>query len=664
MAIHWQIPFKSLRSGTLYTVNIYDADYTGSTPVVLKGGAQPFTTQEDDNEDLFTPVRTQTGYLRIVDDGKDAGGNAFDWKDIIPETDTSRPVTLTHTESGQTVTDWQGFMQAQDFGNTLYGNPQEREFPVQCPLSVTECTDINYQQKEIKNFAYLLQQVIGSIPEECRPLNLYIQGGTDAQAFLLKCIDWQNFVDKNADDILSARFTMFQCLEDMCRFWGWTARMHGMDMYLSCADEGSSWLKLTYAQLTTMAGGSSEGTIESFSEISMSGDIFASTNNNDYLQRGCRKATVTGNGNTADEDVLFAFPSSVEKTMISGGNYREGDVLYTQDITSFSSSLMIGECVSGKATFNKMLVGTDGSFGTQSPTSRQEYNVIKIKDDYSGAALASMETVYHHSFYDTNVPSGGFDYGGLYVNFDIFRNGERYEDYGNNGIGKYHIKMRVGIGTSRANALWYNGSTWSSSVADITIRVGDEKTPSNMLSINTNHADMKGILFVDFMGSDDIPAINGKRRFEIVNFSMQFQRRVYSWLFNTETRDDTREYTASNQNKMVSEVGVDCAFASENDLQFGYGVILNADGTHLTGYNYNGSSIATHPEQHLADRIVNYWYEAKRRLQVELRLDTITEPTPQNKVTIDGSNMYPISISHEWRDDVLILTLLELYDTD
>ena len=70
MAIHWQIPFKSLRSGTLYTVNIYDADYTDSTPVVLKGGAQPFTTQEDDNDDLFTPVRTQTGYLRIVDDGK------------------------------------------------------------------------------------------------------------------------------------------------------------------------------------------------------------------------------------------------------------------------------------------------------------------------------------------------------------------------------------------------------------------------------------------------------------------------------------------------------------------------------------------------------------------------------------------------------------------
>ena len=656
MAIHWKIPFKSLRSGTVYTVNIYDDSYTG-TAVVLKGGAQPFTTQEDTANDFFVPVRTQSGYLRIVDDGLDANGNAWNWKTIIPETDTSRPVTLTNASN---VVVWMGFMQAQDFGNVLYGNPQEREFPVQCPLTVTECTDINYQQTAIQNFAYLLKQIIDSIPSTCRPSNIYLQGGTDAQALLLKCIDWQNFVNKNADDSLSARFNMYQCLEDMCRFWGWTARVHGVDMFLSCADEGSSWLKLTYAQLTTMAGGSSAGTTQTFSTISMSGDIFASTHNDDYLQRGCRKATVTGNGNTANEDVLFAFPASVEKTMISGGNYRDGDVLYTQDITSFSSALMTGSCVSGKATFNKMLVGSDGSFGTQSPTSRQEYDVIKIKDDYSGTALASMETVYQHSFYDTTVPNGGFDYGGLYMNFDIFRNGERYEDYDSGGAGRYHIKVRVGIGTSRANALWYNGSTWSSTASDITIRVGDEKAPSNMLSINTNHANMKGILFVDFMGSNDIPAINGKRRFEIVNFSVSFQRRVYSWLFNTETRADTREYTATNQNKMVDEVGVDCAFASENDLQFGYGVILNPDGTHLTGYNYNGSSTATHPEQHLADRIVNYWETSKRRLQVELRLNTITEPTPQNKVTIDSSTMYPISISHEWRDDVLILTLLEL----
>ena len=71
MAIHWQIHFKSLRAGTDYTVHIYDANYS-DTPIQLKGGAEPFVTQEDDDEDMFTPVRTQSGYIPIVDDGSTA----------------------------------------------------------------------------------------------------------------------------------------------------------------------------------------------------------------------------------------------------------------------------------------------------------------------------------------------------------------------------------------------------------------------------------------------------------------------------------------------------------------------------------------------------------------------------------------------------------------
>ena len=70
MAIHWKIPFMSLRTGTVYTVNIFDDAYSGAG-VTLKGAAEPFVTEENDDDDIFMPVRTQSGYLRIVDDGKD-----------------------------------------------------------------------------------------------------------------------------------------------------------------------------------------------------------------------------------------------------------------------------------------------------------------------------------------------------------------------------------------------------------------------------------------------------------------------------------------------------------------------------------------------------------------------------------------------------------------
>ena len=179
MAKNYSITFVSLRAGTTYVVHIGGG--TGAE-VPLIGGAQPFTTQEDDNEDVFTPIRTQSGYLRVVDNGLDANGNAWNWKDLIPATDTSRPVTLT---AGGTVV-WQGFMQAQDFGSVLYGNPQEREFPIQCVLTITQGTDINYQQTGIQNFAYLLKKVVDSIPYAQRITDFYIQGGSDAQAWLMK----------------------------------------------------------------------------------------------------------------------------------------------------------------------------------------------------------------------------------------------------------------------------------------------------------------------------------------------------------------------------------------------------------------------------------------------------------------------------------------------
>ena len=46
MAIHWTIPFKALRSGIVYNINIYDASYTGSA-IVLNGGANPIITEEE-----------------------------------------------------------------------------------------------------------------------------------------------------------------------------------------------------------------------------------------------------------------------------------------------------------------------------------------------------------------------------------------------------------------------------------------------------------------------------------------------------------------------------------------------------------------------------------------------------------------------------------------
>ena len=672
MAIHWTIPFKSLRSGTLYTVNIYDSTYSGN-PIPLKGGAQPFTTQEDNSDDLYEPVRTQSGYLRIVDDGKDANGNAFNWKNMLPMTDTDRPVTLTD-ESNNVV--WQGFMQAQNFGGVLYGNPQEREYPIQCALTILEGTDINYTQKQIQNFAYLLKQIVDAIPSISID-TIVIQGGADAQEWLLKCIDWQNFVNEDNDGTLTARYNLFQCLEDMCRFWGWTARTYRKTMYLVRPDDSSeqTFLTLTTSQLTTMAGGIAAGnTTGTFSSYTMAGDIFTSINNDDYRQRGPNKATVSVNGNAGEEKVIDYIDDTVVDEMEEGGwqnpiHYNDKYVTYTNDITTIDRPLISGISSASDATFNEAAIKDTLS------SSPSYYNMIRILKTYNGDTFASLYTKYEHLYDD----------GALVLHANIYRFTDKFTDVESHegatpvDMGNKTMYVKIGIGPTRATAKWYNGNSWSSTETTCKMSIGNNGDTLYALSGSGNFArtnipvnELKGILYIDFLGSDDLPDIDDKKTFEIEDFNVVFYRSKGRAIGDSGRREyvkadrsDHREYISTNGNNVREEWNADCIYASDNVMDFGYGVLINPDDTYMVTAPYGSSNLV--PEQQLADRVTTYWATAKRKITSEFRSNAIftgsggvEDINPQSKVTLDGTLFYPIAFGREWRDDVTIITMLEM----
>lgn len=656
----WQIPFMS-RSGRLYTVSIYGG---GSGVVTLCGGSEPFVTEEDSGDDMFSPVRTQSGYIRIFDDGKDANGNSFNWKTLIPATDLSHRVELTHVENGTTVTDWTGYMQAQDFGSELYGNPQEREFPVQCCLSALSASMVDGTVRTLKNFAFAIKQAFDSLTGTS--IGSYVfQGGEAARGWLMKKLDWQNMVS-GGDEGVTGAYDNLQLLTGVCQFWGWSCRVCGNTVYFVCPDDSNvdGTLTLTPGQMSTLAGGGSAGTVTSGFLIasSISGEVFADRENNEYLVRGYSKATVESDANDAGEEVMKAFPSSVESEMTSGAYTREDygngyDALVSADKNSFDTSFLSGSSVSGSSSFNIMEIRKVG--GRELVENVGTYSAIRIKKSYTGIALAQLETNFEHSLYDTSVLHGGFDVGGIYITGDVYRKGEKYVNSDEQGYGTTHIILRIGIGSSRSSALWFNeNGTWLSTPGEIKVRVGSEKTEECLRVINTNHADMFGRLFVDIMGSDDIPEINGERRFDFMNFSVLFKRRTYMRGLYESSRSETREYTAKNTNKVDDEKDVYLEFASDNDMVFGYGVVLNADGTQMGKQTYG--STEEYAEQHLANRVASYWSQAKRKCEVNVRRELVTAFTPQHKVTLDGDTFYPTGISHSWRDDVMMLTLMQI----
>ncbi len=684
MAVRWRIPFKPLRSNETYTVNIHDANYSG-TPVTLKCGGDPFSTQEDDDDDLFTPIRTQSGYIRIVDDGFAADGSTpYNWKDLLPLTDTDRPVTLTN--AGGTIV-WQGFMQAQNFGGVLYGNPQEREYPVQCALAVTECNDIDVTNHEMRNFAYLLNAIVSGIPT-ISITQIVVQGGSDARQWLLKLVDWQNFIDVDADGNIIARYNHYQCLEDICRFWGWTARTFGQTLYLMRADDDDeqTFLTLSRSDLTTLAGGEIAGTTSGTWSTTAIGNEFASVANNDFQQRGPNKATVTGDGNAASNDLAGFADEATEKQMKDLGwgqaqkrwifvkiltierwdEVESGEWFrYTNPLLSFTRPFLTGECQSGKAAFCLM-----NSY-TLSADDGDTYDVIAIKSEYvsGAAAYASLKTVYHHAFYD----------GSFQLHGSIYRRGTRYENTikGLENIGKDTMRMRLGIGKTRATATWWNGTQWTTTESDFEVSVGNKD--DILRSIDSSgrttvfrdtiqvSSGMSGQLFVEFLGTNTMVAIEGQRDFDIEGFSIEFtrtsKRRISTSgqsVYEEVNRSDHREYVAKNGNNVRADWNADCIYASDNDMSFGFGVLANPDGSYFSMTTYGSSTTPERPEQHLADRVANYWATAKRMLELELLSNLIANINPMYIVTIDGSTMHPIAIGRRWRDDVTTLKLIEI----
>lgn len=677
----YTISFKSLRAGTVYTLNIG----SGDDDVALKGAAQPFVTQEDDDEDMFTPIRTQSGYLRIVDDGSVAG---FNWKDLVPLTAFGKPVALM---AGSTVV-WQGYIQTQTFSGELYGGTQEREYPVICPLSVLDAKEPSVLERDTKSFAYLLWTILSAAQTTgiVEFDNIYFQGGADARSWLQTKIDWKNFHNTDSDGVVSAKYSMYQILEDVCTFWGWTCRTQGKDVYFTCADDSTEkdYLQVTLAQLQNLAG--STGTIISRSNIPtvvLSGDIFASRDNEDYIINGPSRAVVTADVNKQKTVMNFA-PKAYENQMDAGGyTWVQGK----DDLTGFFTTPIVGALPTSGLTTEELVarslaIGSGSGFcrrqifeSTESTDAEKVDAIVLalkcVKNTDSQSGWSRDHQIEIDTVYPMDYTGGSFKFTG-----SLFVGCKRYTD-GN------ELHMRFGIGSDRDHAKWWymdpipNGGDiscgWSGTVNRFIARLEG----GNIMSTAAYHINAAGILTnVDFKSST-IPAPEsggygrlfidiigcGVQNFTIGDFAVEFSREVTEIPTNVhavrprvmkESRDTSHEYAAVNWNQSKDEWSADCIFASDNNLEYGYGLLLNATGGYVATVPYGNNS--EHPEQHLADRVSKYWANSKRKLMTDLRFNMIPSIRPNNLVSMNDTTFYPASISHDWRDDKVTIGLMEL----
>lgn len=686
-----QLQFKSLRSGTVYTLSI------GTASGTLTGAAEPFTTQEVDDADMFLPIRTQSGYIRTV-----GINDRATWLSLIPNGVTSKLVKLTH---GNNVIDWQGFLTPGVFSNEWPGiGVQEHEFPVQCPLSVLDGIDMDVQDPTpnhigIVTFGQLLAYIFGKLIAAGITINHYYVQGTAAvtSARLALKVIWANFLTNDNSGTITARYTCYQVLEEVCKFFGYTCRMIGDAVYFT-QPTGNT---LGFTDYTSLTG---TGTYSERGTFTINDNMLASNNMQEQVVSGVGKVTVSSDISKLDNLIEIPYDELFDRYYMGQSSiiarsvdyYERGiycavkapdannqHMTYENDNVSVDCYMSlvpgVGNNAGNAKKYCRFLVYDDsevGDLGGSPPTGKTAYSWKKCIElfhsyNYTGSDSTTMFTITSKQVF---VISDGI----LYISFKC--------DEVSAWIGPIKCTARLKLGNKYwdgANSVWI---TPAQGVAPPTFDLyfNANGALTNRTGINAPQYDGYGIPVTDTMrGTLEFSIVDapdwtfhiGSASLDIngflplMDFKIGFVRGTIE-----ETKHNGNEYTKRG-GSFRGNLGVDLIFAADvaygpsgylRHMPAGLGYILNnsTEKPQATIKSMSGGDVT--PEEYLAELIANYGQNTHRVVDVDLLTNLVGNITPRATVASSeagmGSvvDMFPLAVGRNWRDDITHITLITL----
>lgn len=235
MAIRWKIRFKSLL-GTDYVAEIYDNDFSG-TATELTGGSQPFVTRELDDEDIYTPIRTQSGYLRFIVE------NATIVSQIQPIKATDRPVVL---KEGNAVV-WVGFLRPEQYSQPWEPAPYEIELPLMSVMEAMQGVEFTQSEGYVSFFSmvqtissYLPIDLYITAPEETPVKDVYVQNN-NFRDFLT--------IAERAERSTTNKYecvSIYEVIEAFCQYFGFSLHEYADTFYCvaTTADDSMNYVDI------------------------------------------------------------------------------------------------------------------------------------------------------------------------------------------------------------------------------------------------------------------------------------------------------------------------------------------------------------------------------------------------------------------------------------
>ena len=685
----YQINFKSLQ-GTLYNLLI-----GSGTATVIDGAADTFNTSEDADTDFFKPVRTQSGSFSYISSDRSV------WLAMVPQNALSIPVKL--TTGG--VIKWQGYIQPQVYHHDYpdSGAMAEHEFSVQCPLSVLDTIDPVFPDlgtTPVVTIGQLLQTYIFGQLTGTTISGYYIQGTASATAGRLGMkVMLQNFVEVDSTGVLRPKYNCMQILEEVCKFFGYTCRMHGEYVYFTMPVTKSSHVDVGftyYGDLTSSGSYSVRGS------VSITNAMFCNTNGHEDILPGIGKVTVRSDINKLDNLIEIPYDELYDQynlgdtdTIVRSVDYYEhevynlirmpdidgGTLTYENDtvgLTCYMESVPeTGHSGGDGKRYCRFFVYDDddvGDIGGSVPESKLNFSWRKCIEmfksyNYSDPAGSIM-------FKITSKQAFVISNGVLYINFKCHEVSAWLVGLSQLQDG---TKLPAAVCKLKVGNKYWNGQSWSDFDSTFNLPFTSEGARTNRTSVYDQQyagfgvpitSTLRGI--VEFTVVDvykflvleaaTVADINGF--LPLMDFEIGFVRGVIE-----DTRHQGNEYVVNGGN-FSEEYNVDLIFACDVEygpagykrrMPAGLGYLLDNQTEKpvekIPSIDGTRDVIA---EQELAQVIALYGQTTHRLVEMDLWTNLVGAVNPTMMSTGLESGLFPLAISHNWRDDITTLTLIEV----
>lgn len=683
--IHYQIPFASAIDKKQYRVDIYQEGYTGS-PVTLLAGSSPFNTEEDNNPDLFTPIRTQSGTLQVCT--AIPGGGLLKAQDILPSNNTDCPVVLLELNDGEEEVVWQGFLSCEAYSQDYIGIAQELSLSL---ISVLEAMDsVECDPTRLQSVVpvfYLIGYCFEEMERHVDPTredfplfnSIYIgeQGKAISSRYINTSLffDVQEQNDEGYNEAILKGISLKEVLTKLATFMGWCVREDKEDIYIQTAGADDGWVSGTVAEIMyDHQFAVAKSALYDLADLEWRGTAHRISS-----RQGARNVEVVAN----------MIPFDIQVGIPDG--FPQGEYI------TAAKTVTIPTDEEGVTAEANVYISKANNLNN-----RYELRVFDI-EDYSNPPWFDMirtdnvQRLYEHSDYDSlgvtiNSVAGtaciaikndehDFDRTGIYVRGcdletiidDVIESDAimvlRSIDYLNAYNGKFLLSFdamttqAVTIANSWSIDVavkWGNlflqddKKTWSSTFNYITLYKTDD--PTEIPIKDYNYGEVQVLLMPFVLHAAATTA--SYQQYILTSLSLEYQ--APEDVFEDRS---TNHYFEALKTAFRDDVSVKCDFGSSLDNLPKPSLILDVDPSRyyepLTRMIFfDGMQVEERPEKHLLSRLATYYRKPHTSLELLAAFPGVL-PMMRYRGLNDGKFYLPMAASRDWQQDTATLTMLQ-----